>query len=514
MNKFFNKKILTWLAFTLIFIILGSQFVKTFLIIDDINFVFPSYTHDYLNTTINYIKNFGLFRPVALIYYFFVYEIFVRIPWLAHLIPLLILICSGIILNKLLRIQKLSSLQSLAIPILLLALPFNVESVAWLSANMSIIVILIFFVQIYLIEKTNDKKYSVIYTFLLQLISIFFYESTLFLSISLSFLLAKKYKVKKTVLGFLSFFPILAYYLSKVVFSHQLILKDKLIGLNEAINNWNISLNQLYELFFSNYFWEGFWKRNIIDGLTFYQNNIWLLILIITFLGLILKVFMMNQNQEVNVTRYDNSRFNFWLLSFFLSLIPLSWVNYLSFRILVLPTIIGIINLFLLFNLFIKNRFNKLFNINNSKLFVFTFIILIFVFITIQISMINKYVIQYQTDKKIAVEIDNKLRNLGFLHPYRSNLYIKNLPINIFNQEVYGEFLYGIFTKYWTAEAFLDLHSGSFGQVMVEVPGVNYNPSRLSKPDFLKLRPLTVMRYTDNTTCLKNNCLIIEDVIK
>ena len=132
--------------------------------------------------------------------------------------------------------------------------------------------------------------------------------------------------------------------------------------------------------------------------------------------------------------------------------------------------------------------------------------------------MVNQYINQYQSDKKIVAEIDAKLASLGFEHPYRSNLYLINYPNNNIGRLLYGDYIYGLLRNYWSAEALLDLNSGRFARVAVSIPKTDYAAdffsSKFPKDDFLKLRPLTVMKYTGDESCFKNECLKIEVVLK
>ena len=128
--------------------------------------------------------------------------------------------------------------------------------------------------------------------------------------------------------------------------------------------------------------------------------------------------------------------------------------------------------------------------------------------------MINQYAIQYAYDKKIVTEIDNKLKLLGFENPYRSNLYLKNFPINNIGRLRYGEYIFGIFRNFGSAEAFLDINSGSFSRVTIETPGEKFYSAYFPKNEFINLRPLTVMKYTDDKTCTESDCLIVEEVLR
>jgi len=127
-------------------------------------------------------------------------------------------------------------------------------------------------------------------------------------------------------------------------------------------------------------------------------------------------------------------------------------------------------------------------------------------------SMIDQYAVQYKFDKKITLEINIKLRELGFENTNRSNLYLTNFLNNNISRSVYGDYIHSLYYNYWSAEALLDLNSGSFDRVGIEIPSDNTFSAKISRTDFLKLRPLTIMSFTDNQSCLRKECLKIEAV--
>lgn len=151
-------------------------------------------------------------------------------------------------------------------------------------------------------------------------------------------------------------------------------------------------------------------------------------------------------------------------------------------------------------------------NINICLKILFTLFIV--TLLTIQISMLTRYKNQNAIDQKITTEINDKLEKLGFEHPYRSNLYLKNMQKNNISQLVYGDYLFTNYDYYWVAEALLDLNSGSFSKVAIEFPNNGDYTSSVNRQDFLKMRPLTIMKFTDNQSCLKEKCLKIESVYK
>ncbi len=511
MGNFFRKNKLELLLFIFVFLILAFFASKTFLFYDDITFSFPSVTKDYLNFYNNYLRDWGLFRPLAWIYYFFIYEIFARIPNLTHLIPLFFSVFASFLFFKILVHQGLHKNHALALGILFSVSPLVVESFSWLSANTSIMVILIFFLQIYLIESDIFKKNLTRNILFLQLISTFLYETTIFMPFALGYLLFTKNKARNKIkLVLFSIMPLLAYLISKIAIKPLLQHRDKLINLSEMISSWISSLQHL-RIMLSADFLYNFWGKELSNGLNLISSNIFVAILFSIFIFSLTIVLFNKKNNQLNATQTDfKDKLKFWVFCFILSLIPLSWhPAYQPFRTLTLPFITLIISIYFFFRLIFKD--NKIIS-PVVFLLKFSLISIIITFLLIQISMIDQYAIQYSIDQKIVLEIDQKLEDSGFEHPYRTNLLLKNFMNNNVERMIYGDYIYGLFSRHYTAEALLDLNSGSFAKVGIEIPSDNAFSAKISKAEFLKLRPLTIMSFTNDKSCLNGECLKVEAV--
>lgn len=513
MRNFLKKNCLEIVLFLLIFFILSFFASKTWLFYDDVIYGFPAVTNKYITYYKFYIRDWGLFRPLALVYYFYIYEIFTLAPWLAHLTPLSILIFSGFLIYKILVQQGLSQTQALAIGLIYTAIPFSVESVSWLSANTSLVVILIYFIQIYLIETNSQQKNLLRNLMILQLISTFLYESILFLPLSLSYLIILKNKESNKIrLAMFSIFPLVLYFVSKMIIKPLTLHKDKLIGLSDALANWTSSIKHLKIMLSSRYL-QNFWAKELLNGLDLVSENIFLTVLFSLLISLLLIKLLAKKNFQSNNNHLPRANFYFWGLSFILSLIPLSWQpTYLPFRTLLLPFITITSAVFFLYNSIKSKMPFKLIFESGLK---FVFIMAIVIFLLIQTSMYKQYVAQYTIDQKITMDIDKNLKQLGFHHPNRSHVLLRNFSYNNVDRLRYGDYIYGLYHYYWSAEALLDLYSGSFARVSVEFPSDNFFTARkMTKGNFLKLRPLTLMRFTDNKSCLEGRCIIVEKMIK
>ena len=157
MKKFFARNKIPLIIFYLVFLILAVFASRTFLFYDDVMYGFPAVTKKYFDFYRFYIRDWGLFRPLALVYYFFIYEVFARLPAFAHLVPLAILTITSYLLFKILLLQRVGSKKALIIGLIMATSPFSVEAFSWLSANISLVVILIFFLQIYRLSPITKR---------------------------------------------------------------------------------------------------------------------------------------------------------------------------------------------------------------------------------------------------------------------------------------------------------------------------------------------------------------------
>lgn len=501
------------LIFSTLFLILGFFTTKLKLYLDDYTFLFPAIYKNFGVHFKNYLTDFGLSRPISLIYYYLIFSIYIHSSSLAHLIPLVVTLFSAYLLIKVIKNQGLSTNRAFFSGILLVCIPFITESYSWLSANSSVFVVLIFFIQIYIIEKNIFKKNVLEIVSLLQIVSVFLYETAILMPFSLAYLIYAKGREKnKFKLILYSSSSLFIYMLSKFIFRPQFEVRSRLISLPEAVNNWRSSLSGLQNLFSSLYI-ENFWVKEILNGLQVIQNYpLITFLMLFLFILILFKVFL--KYEDILITKPTTPITIFWFLCVIFSLIPLTWQkNYLPFRTLVLPSITISVFLNIYFNrqsFLLKNRLMN--NINICLKILFTLFIV--TLLTIQISMLTRYKNQNAIDQKITTEINDKLEKLGFEHPYRSNLYLKNMQKNNISQLVYGDYLFTNYDYYWVAEALLDLNSGSFSKVAIEFPNNGDYTSSVNRQDFLKMRPLTIMKFTDNQSCLKEKCLKIESVYK
>lgn len=486
--------------FLLIFVFLGFFLSQLHLFYDDPNYIFPSVAGDYKLHFKNYITNYGLFRPLALLYYYFIYSVYLRFPQLAHLIPLVIFAISTYLIYRILILQKIKKKTAFLTSLLIFSLPFSTETYSWFSATISILVFFIFFLQVYLLEKYRPSTKLLFFLIFLQIVSIFLYESTIFISPAINFywlykktnaLSLKKNLIELAAILLISTFYLTIYLLSKIVIRPQFATRTAWIGIAAFFDNWISSLKQLINLF-SPFALKTFWLRETVDGLLIITNNSLILILFLIILFLI--IYRSSTRNLAKETLFSKNNFC-WLSALLLSVLPLSWQPlYLPFRTLFLPTALFLITINFLF-----------------KKIVYLLVLLIVIFLSIQVSMLTKYQKQYLDDVKIVKEIEKKTKDLGFHHPYRTNILIKNFPLNtVDNSYIYGDYVYSIFHNFWSAEALIDLNSGTVKNTAVEFYDGSYS-GRIKKEKFLLLRPLTVF-YFDKKNLSNSEFLKVKQV--
>lgn len=502
------------LSSILIFLFLGIFTSRLFLYLDDVNYMFPAVVGDYPVHFRNYINDFGLLRPLDIIYKYIIFTLYLRLPQIAHLIPLVIYTITIWLIYKILLMQKLDKISSFVSSLIIFSMPFAVDGISWLSANSAISVFSLFFLQIYLVEKYQFYPKLIFVFLIFQTISVFMYESTIFMPflINLYWLTKQnknydqKNKIPKGVLILMhSSISILLYLISKILITPQFETRSKLISIADLLINWQMSINQLSHLFSP----EGarlFWFNEVLNGFNILSSNPLAAFIfgILLVLNLLYFIFKKDSNE------HDGLKFKkymiFWLTALFLSLLPLGWQRYyLPFRTLLLPISIIVIITFPL----VKKIFNQ-------SLFIKTMALgIAFFFLLIQISMITKYKIQYLNDKKIVDELNKKAKELGFEDPYRTNLYIKNLPLNTVGSFIYGDYIYSMFYTTWSTEAFIDLNSGSIKKTAAEFTNGEFS-AKIPKNQFLKLKPLIIMSFKKDTNCfqLELECLSITAVLR
>ncbi len=511
--KNFKVEILVKLAFLSFFFLLALFTFKIGLYLDDANLAFPVFIKDYKNHFINYTYDNGFFRPFGLVYYYFIYTVFFSAPWLSHLFPLFLFILTCVLIYKTLVLQKLSHLKSFLISCLVLTLPFVAESISWFAANISIIVLFLFFLQVYLIEKKGLDFKNIFFVFLLQFLATFIYETTIFTPLTLTYLFLLKddkrnkfkEKVKKYLfLLFLFLIPLFLYFLGRVFIPPQVDSRVGMINLKLFIKDLPSYANQLKSLFFIRS--PDFWFKESFLGLRLIFSSV---LSVLAFI-ILMSFFFISSFFKKKSHYKQLERVKFWLATLIVSLLPLLWQRlYFPFRTLVLPLTI----LTIVIGFYISFVVAKLKSIALLRIVIGLVCVIIIFFLSIQVKMLDNYSKQYAFDKKMVRNICYLTRGANFTGETRTKLLIYDFPNNSINSFISGDYLFSIFHFYWSAEAFLDLNACPVSEFGAQIKEEDFFISRHKKEDFLDLRPLTIVRYTKDKKCEVGNCFNLVRVL-
>src|SRR3989344_1446953 len=145
-------------SFVTIGLLLSAYVSRLRFFVDDYPYALdtPSLTHDFFTFFSSYVAVHGLFRPLALVYYWFIYSLYFLSDSLAHLLPFAIHAGSGYLLYRILKKHGMASPFALLGGLIYLLHPFAAEQYMWLSAGPGTLVNAIFLLQIVLIEKMKN----------------------------------------------------------------------------------------------------------------------------------------------------------------------------------------------------------------------------------------------------------------------------------------------------------------------------------------------------------------------
>jgi hypothetical protein len=105
------------------------------LYLDDFVLVFPSVLRSYVSHFLQYSYDNGLFRPLALLYYYIAYSVYLISPELIHIFIFLIHGLSGILIYHILKKTNIPTQVALLLALLYVVHPFATEQYMWISAN-------------------------------------------------------------------------------------------------------------------------------------------------------------------------------------------------------------------------------------------------------------------------------------------------------------------------------------------------------------------------------------------
>lgn len=485
--------------FVLLAIIVGYYVSHLGLYVDDFVLIFPAVLRSFASHFKQYTYDYGLFRPISLIYYYFIYFFYTLSPAISHLFVFMLHIFTSVVLFSILRRQSANKKLSLTIALLYLLHPFATEQYMWLSANPGTLVNLLFFLQICIILTFKRYRVAFFLVLLLSFLSVFIYESSFFLFIPLGYLFIMQHKntirfdkLKMVSLFLILTIPNLIYMITKLLFPpHVSQLRLPAESFIDLISNASTSLKNLGYLL-SPVSFKHFWLDNIHNGFALISANTFVLILFLFATGLICYTLLRKNNSAMSVQKSSSY---FWIAAFFSSLPPLFMLKDFNFpfRSLFLPSILLIISIAFFF---LKKNWGSF----KSVVIKLTCIIVILTYLLISVSIAQKYSEQFSIDTSLSQNIEDVVTANGFRDNYPSYVIIENFP----RSQVYAKFLYAdhilsCFNHYWCAQASLNMITGVVKNIGIEFTDRNFSSaSEIPYEDFIKKRPLIILQLFNN----------------
>lgn len=493
-----NKVII--IIFLLISIILGYFVAQLGLYVDDNVFIFPAVLKSFFSHFVQYNYDNGLFRPISLIFFYFIYFLYAISPQIAHLLPFIFHLISGFLLIKLLKKQGINLCLSLTTGLFFLLHPFATEQYMFLAAGNVIFVNTFFIIQLLVINNLQSEKKTILIVLFFSLLSILMYESTFFFFIPLSYLLTvkftkllsnKKKVVSNLVFGAILFIPNIFYLLSKIIFpAHVLTPRLTISNLGDLSNNFQSMLKNIFNLYLDSKTISNFWLQNVRDGLNIIVQNYFILALFALFIIFLIK-FIIQTSKSAN-QKIANSVLVFWWLTFITSLLPLLVLKEFNFpfRALFLPSGVFFIALFVSINKFFNN---ELFLKIVSLLILLTAVS----FLLINISIATKYKKQSEEDMNLSKKIKILLSENYFNDQKPAYLIIDNFPHSTaYANFIHADHILSCYHYWWCGQAALNMITGMVKDIGIQFKDNLFSSKTELPPDvFLKQRPLVIMEY-------------------
>lgn|GEM_PF-6966555 len=436
--------------FASVFILLAFPISHLHLYIDDYLFLYntPSLIQDFPLWASHYITEFGIYRPIAMLYYYLIFSFYRLSPIAAHLFPWALQVISGYLLYKILLRQQLSHFFSLTLGLFFVLHPFASESYMWLGASQGTLVSFIFLLQLIIIPK------SLFLIILLSLVSALTYESTLLFFIPILYFLHQKHPTKFIKTAFLSIIPLTVFFFTKFLITPQN-PRPLVNNLPSLFFNFSELLKNLSNTHFNSYYQTNFWSNYAFQGYqSFLRFPVLLILLVFSFAFIIFTLYSLPKN--TTSTPNLKAPLLFWLLVFLCSLPPLlaNQTFYFGFRSLFLPSITGLIVPAFLFQKILRQ---------NSLLVLKTLCLIslpCLIFINTHIA--NQYEQIYLNDVQLA-------KNITKLSPPATTIVLKSdVPFDSQNTFLHADHFLSCFFYEWCAPAILKAYSPDTKNIIVK----------------------------------------------
>lgn len=407
MKKLIHSSWIVQVVFLIVFIFMSTHVWEARLFADD--YVFhtqePNIATDFVHFYQNYLKEWGLFRPAAVVWYWFVFSLYLITPGFSHMIAWGIHVFCGYLLYVILKRQGMYLDFAFLAGLLYTVHPFAVQQYIWLSANPGTLAQFFFLLEIWVIGKGYSMTRTITLATVLSLLGVLMYESTLFLFIPIGYLLVspgtKKFSLsmkQQVFVGVMLVAPLMVYIANKLVFPN----------INPRPLNTTLPLiaEQGYEMIqnlvhtqIGTYYVENYWRAYSEDAILSLTHNARSLTLFLLWLIGAIGFLLAHMKPSVHAQK----QWLFWVLAFVFSLPPLLANQHFTFgfRSIFLPVILGFVVLLWIGQLVVGRTSRMV--LNAALLY------LVGVSLLVSSANIDKYRQQYDEDMELAGKITSEI---------------------------------------------------------------------------------------------------------
>jgi hypothetical protein len=432
--------------YILIGILVGVGVNRLHYYVDDYPYALdtPSLVYNFSHFVASYTSTHGIYRPVALLYYWLIYGLSFVSMSMAHLIPWILYCLAAAILYWILVKQGMAKSWALIASLLCFVHPFATEQYMWLSANPGTLATLAFFIQIALILQKKNAKKTLFLVCTISLVTTFLYESTFLLIFPLLYLYGSirdiRIKSKRSLKLFaLGIVPMGLYVLTKL-FVHGSDPRPLADNLSVVLANTQAMVTTFFTVYLDNYYLTRFWHAYALDGWTSITHSP--LVVLMPLLALLLGavVYVLSKQEEVKLSK---RAFIFWTMTFLLTLPPLvaNKVFYFGFRSLALPSSVLIILIAWIGPTYLPSLSKWLLKILG--------VVLVGIFLCIDIAIADTYKALSNADMKLATEITNAVDNK---HLTNATVILKSdIPFDSENSFLHADHMLSCFYYDWSS---------------------------------------------------------------
>ncbi len=445
---------------------------------DDHVHIYPALLGQYGEHFIGYTKDYGLLRPFALIFFYFIYSVYLASPAVAHLIPFIVHAICGYLIYRILSKYTDISVSAL-LGILYIVFPFFTEQYAWLAASNATLANLMLLLQLLVVtyEKWGYKKQVAIIA-ILQLVGVLLYENIFFTCLIVTFLLSRQlgYQIRsrKFLLSAIIInLPSLLYFLTRTFILKPTAASfvremsgSKLLteaGMLHVIKNSQSFLNTMNFIFTGEGVRNEYWIGNFVSGLDILSKS-WIMTLGAHYIivGLIAIIWFCSDSKIGNYQRKVSSALvdpTSWLLLAGLSLLPALLLSTIAFpfRVIALPVYMVVVAICL----FIVRFFPKV------VIVIMTFLVCGSLIFTLNILDNTRLIAEDDDTSFIKI-----VETINARHKTNNqvNVVIRGMPNSSRTTFDFGQYLASCVSSDWCLQAALNRRTGKVKSVIVNQP--------------------------------------------